>query len=79
MLCIFQDWSQCGIDFRENVMLNTYEETLAAIVIPEVRNPLSERDFEELQAQINPIAHDEGYGINLYQQACMFVTERVHL
>ena len=79
MLCIFQDWSQYGIDCRENVTLNTYEETLAAVVIPEVRNPLSERDFEELQAQINPIAHDEGYGIDLYQQACMFATGRVHV
>ena len=47
-------------------MMNTDEET-SAVVIPEVRNPLSESDFEELQAQVNPIAHDEGYGIDLYQ------------
>ena len=54
-------------------------ETLAAVMIPEVRYPLSERDLEELQAQINPIARDEGYGIDLYQQACMFATERIHV
>ena len=73
-----QDWSQYGIDCEENAMVNTDEET-STIVIPEVRNPLTERDFEELQEQVNPIAHDEGYGIDLYQQACIFTTERVHM
>ena len=77
LICILQDWSQYGIDCEENVMLNTDEET-SAVVIPEVKNPLSESDFEELQAQVNPIAHDEGYGIDLYQQACIFATEQVN-
>ena len=49
LICILQDWSEYGIDCEENVMLNTDEET-SAVVIPEVRNPLSESDFEELQA-----------------------------
>ena len=59
-------------------MLNTDKEA-TAVIIPEIDNPLSERDFEELQAQVNPVAHDEEYGINLYQQACIFATERAHV
>ena len=72
-----QDWSQYRIDSEENVILNTDEEP-SAIIIPEINNPLSETDFEELWAQVNPVAHDEEYGINLYRQACIFATERAH-
>ncbi|XP_028415387.1 uncharacterized protein LOC114538407 [Dendronephthya gigantea] len=72
---LMQDWSEYGIDCEE---LNNANEETSPIDLPDVTNPLSDRDFNELQVQVNPTAHDEAYGIDLYHQACIFVTGRVH-
>ena len=63
----FQDWSQYGIEC-DGTLPQTDPGT--AVLIPDMVNPLSDNDFDELQEQVDPLAHDEGYGIDLYVLAC---------
>lgn len=74
--CIYQDWSQYGIDCEGPLPQTDSGE---AVVVPDIPNPLSDRDFDDLLAQVNPLAHDEGYGIALYIHTCTFVAERIQL
>ena len=50
-----------------------------AVVVLDIPNPLSDRDFDDLLEQVNPLSHDEGYGIGLYIHTCTFVTERIQV
>lgn len=72
-LSIYQDWSQYGIDWEGPLQQGDSNEEL----VPDIANPLSNRDFDDLLEHVNPLAHDEGYGIDLYICACTFVSERV--
>ena len=74
-LSIYQDWSQYGIDWEGPLPQGDSNEEL---VMPDIANPLSTRDFDDLLEHVNPLAHDEGYGIDLYICACTFMSERVH-
>lgn len=69
-----QDWSQYGIDWEGPLAQGNSNEEL---VVPDIANPLSNRDFDDLLEHVNPLAYDEGYGIDLYICACTFVSARV--
>lgn len=69
-----QDWSQYGIDWEGPLPQGDSNEEL---VVPDIANPLSNRDFDDLLEHVNPLAHDEGYGIDLYICVCTSVSERV--
>ena len=73
-LSIYQNWSQYGIDWEGPLPQGDSNEELA---VPDIANPLSNRDFDDLLEYVNPLAHDEGYGIDLYICAWTFVSERV--
>ena len=73
-LSIYQDWSQYGIDWEGPLAQGDSNEEL---VVPDIANPLSNWDFDDLLEHVNPLAHDEGYGIDLYICACTFVSARV--
>ena len=68
-LLMYQDWSRYGIDWEGPLAQGDSNEEL---VVPDVANPLSNRDFDDLLEHVNPLAHDEGYGIDLYICACTF-------
>lgn len=70
---IYQDWSQYGIDWEGPLAQGDSNKEL----VPDIPNPLSNRDFDDLLEHVNPLADDEGYGIDLYICACTFVSERV--
>jgi len=61
-LFIYQDWSQYGIDWEGPLAQGDSNEEL---VVPDIVNLLSNRDFDDLLEHVNPLAHDEGYGIDL--------------
>ena len=71
---IYQAWSQYRIDWEGPLAQGDSNEEL---VVPDIPNPLSNRDFDNLLEHVNPLADDEGYGIDLYICACTFVSERV--
>lgn len=73
-MLFYQDWSQYGIDWEGPL---PQADSTEGVAVPEIPNPLSSRDFDDLLEQVNPLAHDEGYGIDLYIHACTFVTERI--
>ena len=48
-------------------------EENANVVIPPVRSPLSEEDFERLWNQINPLRFSNNHGIDIYTEVVHFV------
>ena len=54
-----------------------YEDTDETVYVPETPNPLCKADMEELQATISPLAPSVHYGIDLYERALLFVSQKV--
>ena len=57
-LFIYQDWSQYGIDWEGPLPQGDSNDE---VVVPDIANPLSNRDFDDLLEHVNPLAHDEVY------------------
>lgn len=70
-----QQWDNYGIDCDGPLPEGFQEE--GAVIIPDVPNPLSEIDFQDLSAMISPLQDDDCYGINVYLNARQFVRERL--
>lgn len=49
------------------------------MIIPNIPNPLTDSDYHDLIHAINPMQHDNSYGIDVYLSACNFVAERLSL
>lgn len=63
-----------GVDWGGPV---PYEDTNETVYVPETPNPLSRADMEELQATVSSLATSVHYGIDLYERALLFVSQKV--
>ena len=71
----FQDGDQqFGIDWGGPV---SHEDTYEVVHVPETPTPLSITDIEELQATVSPLEPSIHYGIDLYERALLFVSQKV--
>ena len=69
-----QDLNEFGIDLEGE---HTESDSSLAVEIPEISNPLCDADFLELQQTIDPLQHDDAYGIDVYISVCAFVNARI--
>ena len=54
---------QYGIDTEEHFL---QAETEYQVLIPDIPQPISDDEVEELRQNINPLQDDDAYGINTY-------------
>ena len=47
------------------------------VVVPPIRHPLSDSDYQELCLHINPLDHSNDNGIDIYLQAVYFVHRKL--
>lgn len=65
-----QDWSQYGIDWSEEI---TESQPENAVCIDDLTCPLTDEKFDQLKEFIDPLQEADGFGIELYIDACLFV------
>ena len=65
---------QYGID-TEGPFLQAEAEY--QVLIPDIPQPISDDEVEELRQNINPLQDDDAYDINTYIKVCLFVTEKI--
>ena len=72
---IIQDEAhQFGIDWEGP---STASDEDDCIVVPDTRNPLTNSDFEDLQASIPPLTPSNWYGIDLFEETKCFVSTKL--
>ena len=67
-----QDWSQYGIDWSEEISESQPENE---VCIDDVPCPLTDEKLDQLKELIDPLQEADGFGIELYIDACCFVTD----
>ena len=71
----FQDErEEFGVDWGGPV---PRDDADGAVCVPETHNPLSTADMEELLAIVLPLAPSVQHGIDLYERALLFVSQRI--
>ena len=69
------DVKNFGIDWNGPI---TEDEDDNQVDVPEVENPLLDRDLQLLQATISPTAQSDCFGVDLYLQVVEFVNQIVN-
>ena len=67
-----QDWSQYGIDWSEEI---TESQPRNEVCIDDLTCPLTDEKFDQLKELIDPLQGADGFGIELYIDACCFVAD----
>ncbi len=68
---MLKDVHNHGIDWNGPI---PEDNEVSEVVVPEVRNPLSEQDFHLLQTTISPVAPSDCFGVDVYIHVLQFVT-----
>ena len=65
-----QDWSQYGIDWSEEITESRPENE---VCIDDLTCPLTDEKFDQFKELIDPLQEADGFGIEVYIDACRFV------
>ena len=69
-----QDWSQYGIDWSEEIT-ESQPQPQNEVCIDDLTCPLTDEKFDQLKELIDPLQVADGFGIELYIDACCFVAD----
>jgi hypothetical protein len=68
-------WDQYGIDCEEEL---PEPEPGIEVVVPDIAFALADDKYDELKQHIDPLQEDDGFGIDIYIQTCLFVADRLN-
>lgn len=72
---IYYTQDSFGIDWNGPINSNSDDHVL----VDPPHNPLSEEDYQQLCASVNPTDVSREHGVDLYLQCLSFVSEKLHM